>query len=59
MKNFVFGSIIGAAISAAIIKRKEICEAVKAKYAEMKSAYEEKAEEVKEKVEETKSEVKD
>lgn len=56
MKNFVFGSIIGAAISAAIIKREEICAAVKSKYAEIKSAYEKKAEEVKETVEETKTE---
>lgn len=55
MKNFVFGSIIGAAVTAAIIKRKEICESLKAKYAEIKSAYE-KAKEVKETVEETKTE---
>lgn len=56
MKNFVFGSIIGAAVTAAIIKRKEICEVVKSKYAEMKAAYQEKTEEVKEAVEETKTE---
>lgn len=55
MKNFVFGSIIGAAVTAAIIKRKEICESLKAKYAEIKSAHEEKAKEVKETVEETKT----
>ena len=56
MKNFVFGSIIGAAVTSAIIKHKEIYESLKAKYAEIKSAYEEKAKEVKETVEETKTE---
>lgn len=56
MKNFVFGSIIGAAVTAAITKRREFCESLKAKYAEIKSAYEEKAKEVKETVEETKTE---
>ena len=55
MKNFVFGSIIGAAVTAAIIKRKEICESLKAK-SEIKSTHEEKAKEVKETVEETKTE---
>lgn len=59
MKNFVFGSIIGAAVTAVFIKRNEICAAVKTKYAGIKAAYEEKAEEVKETVEETKSETKD
>jgi hypothetical protein len=59
MGKFIFGSIFGAAVSAVVIKRKEICEAVKSKYAEVKSAYQEKAEEIKEKVEETKSEIKD
>ena len=55
MGKFIFGTIFGAAVSAVVIKRKEICEAVKSKYAEIKSAYQEKAEEI----EETKSEVKD
>ena len=59
MKSFIFGTIIGSAITAVVIKRKEICAAVKSKYAEIKSEYEKKAEEIKETVEETKSETKD
>ena len=44
MGKFIFGTIFGAAVSAVVIKRKEICEAVKS---------------IKETVEETKSEIKD
>lgn len=59
MKGFVFGTICGAAITAVVIKRNEICAAVKNKYAEIKSEYKKKTEEIKETVEETKSETKD
>ena len=59
MGKFIFGTIFGAAVSAVVIKRKFLCDAVKTKYAEIKSACEAKAEEIKETVEETKSEVKD